>query len=685
MGILGAKRLVADMARDKGAHDALLTYALANADILAVDANSIVYWAYETFIATHSSTDETHKYSTSKSAATIMNSIVELVMTFMKNMVTILRPQILVIVMDGVPPMAKIIQQKIRRMDESPNDLYDTDGNVVFSMSWFVPNSRLASLLDEAFTTMREGGTKCTIYSGPGVPGEGEHKIFPILQALCRYGDDALNSLGDTDHDNNSGGDADNGGGSGSADNGGGSGGVDNSANTSKTPRAKVTKSPEMTVHENGHDDATDVIDPKTIYIFGNDNDFYILGMMFLVTFETNNIKLYMYNDGETRKKLPLQNGKSPTGIYSIMEPSDIKLSDIRVFLNAVLDSSYSCVQTTTTQENHIEKVIHFTYLASLLGNDFVPQLPLAAEDQRIDISRLMRTIASAGREGASFIGYFKVPIILNDDNMEFASIVSDKKILHSTMRSISETVNADILRISPTYTNAVPQDALIKIAKINGRGNDGNGVALAAAYTYIKMLDAVISYYVSSTFMVPRTVYAQFVSTMPNWYYSYGVAPPNFTYLQIACQIIAEMAAGNLAKYGKLSKALANNVMACIDIDASACNPAIFMNPLVHSALIFPSRSLNVVSEAIIEDSKFLARSCAGLFPMKSHPNVNTCLLPGTLVNMAIACFNSQHAAQVAETSTNGNFQRKVVVARGNKRQQFRKHGNYVEDSLNV
>lgn len=87
-----------------------------------------------------------------------------------------LKPEYLIIAVDGLAPMAKIAQQRKRRYRKKPSDGFDNN--------CITPGTGFMQRLDSHLKTFlrRAKPAKRIIYSGYKVEGEGEHKIFDLFR-----------------------------------------------------------------------------------------------------------------------------------------------------------------------------------------------------------------------------------------------------------------------------------------------------------------------------------------------------------------------------------------------------------------------------------------------------------------------------------------------------------------------
>ncbi len=98
--------------------------------------------------------------------------------------IQVLKPSIVHICVDGVVPLAKMIQQRKRRYLSVFNNKIDNIP-IKWDTNAITPGTSFMRKLDLFFKKqVRYNATSTTIYySGSDEPGEGEHKIFKILQS----------------------------------------------------------------------------------------------------------------------------------------------------------------------------------------------------------------------------------------------------------------------------------------------------------------------------------------------------------------------------------------------------------------------------------------------------------------------------------------------------------------------
>lgn len=90
-----------------------------------------------------------------------------------KDLVWALKPEMLILAVDGLAPMAKIVQQRQRR--------YKAVGNNAFDSNCITPGTVYMKYLDD-FLISRKYNVDKLYYTGPYTPGEGEHKIMDYFR-----------------------------------------------------------------------------------------------------------------------------------------------------------------------------------------------------------------------------------------------------------------------------------------------------------------------------------------------------------------------------------------------------------------------------------------------------------------------------------------------------------------------
>jgi 5'-3' exonuclease len=114
---------------------------------------------------------------------------IEHIIKYVNNIVKEVKPEMGVyIAIDGVVPMAKMRQQRLRRFKSvwtAEHDITSTGGerwdtNAITPGTKFM--DKLASALDKHFVSSKKGGLQWTMHSS-NHPGEGEHKIMDMWRA----------------------------------------------------------------------------------------------------------------------------------------------------------------------------------------------------------------------------------------------------------------------------------------------------------------------------------------------------------------------------------------------------------------------------------------------------------------------------------------------------------------------
>lgn len=512
--------LTAIVKANSGSATPFSSRGFARADIAAIDANMLLYWAIDIFMLSKHVTSGTTKLSN----AEINEHIVSAFMTVLKDLIRILVPSVLVIALDGVPPLAKIVEQRRRRMESAATGdvLMNPDlGEVVFSRAWISPYSDLMSLLDNTIRSFLADPAHhyCTIiYSGPATPGEGEHKIYPILKSLVLYG---INGM-------------------------------------------KISSS-----HA-----------PLKIQIVGNDNDIYLLSLLFLASFRERCPQLFVYNDRSTRNTLATSaDSKSARGTGGAADPEskdirnsgapkiskveDMFFNNINLLFGLITDPENPFYTGTSSAANQhqvqlidesasetqssIDVVIRFVYLTSFLGNDFVPKMTMLLETDvdRTQSDVLMRHLCSAGRMSASWysgLGALR-NVDISKNTITPIRMAADYDVLIKLFTIIHWELQRSSMSICGGLRNEnTDREMLVDFALYNAHEPylDANRLAFAASVDYVLLLDAVMSYYVTSTFCVPANHEVTYDLTMPNMYYAYGRCPPTFIYLSQAAGFLA-------------------------------------------------------------------------------------------------------------------------------------------------
>jgi hypothetical protein len=190
MGIKGKRALIAALGGVpvSGALDA----EAARGQNMVLDANPLVYWAMEEVAQGLTSHDD-GTFETELGAQDLVAGLARNFGRLLRKLLTALRPLVAVVAFDGPPPVAKIVQQRGRRGRPSGGEVYSKSGDLLLTMSWMSPASGILVEVDKVakdvlnqYRGANKGAT--TVYLGPKIPGEGEHKIFEALRALDKEG-----------------------------------------------------------------------------------------------------------------------------------------------------------------------------------------------------------------------------------------------------------------------------------------------------------------------------------------------------------------------------------------------------------------------------------------------------------------------------------------------------------------
>lgn len=586
MGVISFLSIVRHFLGDKGP----ISFTGDKCGALAVDTGFLPYKAYEFLLANDSqiTKDESGKYSTTMTRGEIETKIANLVISAIANAVEILNPEIVIVVLDGVPPFAKILEQKRRRIEGS-NDLFNAIGEPVFSMSLFVPSSPLAELLDkELIDNAKIGGSVATVYSGPGTPGEGEHKIFPILSSIFRHGHAAINGV---------------------------------------TESWKPLRS---------------------VYILANDNDMYILSALFLSTFTENSPQIYIYSEHATDRA---ENSKK--------DDSDKKTTSHAQFFskervkNALFYDACAVTNALTTDdamgENRLEKLVNFVFYSCLLGNDFVPRISFG-EDLRV--IEFLKRVMQAAKTCSPF--FETTSVVYQEKGTELRYIdthlIPDWNSVLNFFNKFNDIFNANMASVAPSWSDDRAAENLRNYAYHNGiRAAYSNCSAIAAGVDYLRMMVNVVSYYVSSTCVVPLKVTDTHSRTMPSEYYAFGLAPPSISYLHFAAQLMAELQTdgpGTVEKYPKLLSTYPCYSPLSLELDKPAV-PAAFDKLEFQECFTFPKRLLALhknTESAFV--GQFSAQGCPlhGYYQEKVLENTNMCILPYFTLERMRAIFGTNY-----------------------------------------
>lgn len=139
---------------------------------LGIDANSMVHSAAQSVYGY----GEDGKKGEMKLSGSRRQKVIELSFERIKNLITLLRPAVTYIALDGTPPHAKIIQQRSRR--------FGNKEDIPFNTTEITPGTRFMNSLDKYYEeNLDDLQVICdVILSTAGVPGEGEQKIASFLR-----------------------------------------------------------------------------------------------------------------------------------------------------------------------------------------------------------------------------------------------------------------------------------------------------------------------------------------------------------------------------------------------------------------------------------------------------------------------------------------------------------------------
>lgn len=627
MGFKQGQRLVKHIIAKTSGNSEPVCTGKAEVDILAIDANPFIYWVNETIIPAERTGPE------------IVKKIVAGFVRAVTDFVAAVKPRIVILVLDGVPPTAKMYDQKRRRMSPSDSDVV-VDGVCVFSTSLICPNSEILAAIDSEMSGKSFPDAHYTIYSGPGVPGEGEHKIFPIIHSLCAHGISAIEpSL------------------------------VTASGADASSPSAATRWR------------------PKTIEVIANDNDLFLIGAFFLSTFKEDVPELLLYSDFETTKRGEERN-------LSPKSPDDLKFFKVNLLLNSIVDPEGPFAPAGKTA---FERCAHFVHLMCLVGNDFLPSM------SEYEVTHFVQIIMSASRATGPHLAEMKGDLVVDSEQSTsfsgaagydpFASMTSpaapsaEKIVAMGGPRELAVTIVSDFTvlahvleRIAVEMNNrgqtmAEAQDKLAKIRSYNGVEDKlSNRVAYAAAATYLRTMDAVLSYYASTATVAPKSVLTYSILTMPEEPYLFGVAPPTIIYLATAAQYLAVLQQGRGKEYPKYSSALSTYNMSGIDF-AAAPTPGRFCEIGFHSAFVYPSRitRANVLQSAFA----FNTEALRGLNPTLQTEDTNPVLIPFYLFRVLREMYGTHCSGMQRYSLT-------TEIKRHKRSVQTERITNYTSDSLN-
>jgi len=559
-------------------------------DILALDANCIVYWCYNEIKTKNPHLDK---------ASDIINEITSEFTKVLKIICEALNPKVLLIVLDGVPSLAKIIDQRKRRIGKSDKDYLDSNGNILFTTSWICPYSYIMESIDKELREI-DGlsfcGTIATIYSGPGTAGEGEHKIFPMLQNLVRVND--------------------------------------------------ILKNQESI----------------NICIFGNDNDLFLLSILFLATFKKNKPKVYLYDDAKSRDSTT----DSPYPSFD-----GFKFFDIDLLLNVITSKTghFSAPGNTS-----IEKVIHFIHLSSLLGNDFLPSM------YQGDIIPFWKSVLKGAKKTNSNGNYLhkfpEFPISASEDNSdELPSITMMGPYLNYTALFLN--INSAVNENQEPNLNA-DKDRLLALSMANCIDpKQSNELAFCAAVDYIRMMDNVLTYYLNSCCILPMKLTDYHKYTMPAEYYGYHMPPPSLNYLIAGAQILSAFQSGDMGKYPRSLMALDTFSISSIKYDKHP-EPAPFEDPKFHAIMLLTGKSLINENTALHPGIPTLLsekdlKIFGILYVTDLKDEINPCILPKFFIDTIRTIYSHDKNLDITNEI-------KISIAKPDKEAST---SNYVADSL--
>lgn len=179
----------------------ILDLSIGNIDYFLMDYNNIIHTAYQEYIK-HNDLKNKTKVKIQKE---IINYIVEKTLYIVNN---IIKPKnVLYIAMDGVPPRAKMEQQRLRRYkkvftEQLKSELkkkYNIENNMYFDSNQISPGTIFMDKLSKHLKKNKPRfNVKDVIISDTLEIGEGEHKILNYIKEnienksnICIYGDDA--------------------------------------------------------------------------------------------------------------------------------------------------------------------------------------------------------------------------------------------------------------------------------------------------------------------------------------------------------------------------------------------------------------------------------------------------------------------------------------------------------------
>jgi hypothetical protein len=273
-------------------------------------------------------------------------------------------------------------------------------------------------------------------------------------------------------------------------------------------------------------------------------------------------------------------------------------------------------------------------------------------------------------------------PLMSSTDESLWVGFCSDFGRFVHVMQAIEISVGNMQTKIAGTMDvdGNLIQDCLIALAESNGVAHTlANDVAIAASCEYVRMMDNVLSYYVSSCCCVPKNVIATATYTMPFEYYGYGRPPPGLNYLTAGAQVLYAIQKDGAKEYVRTKAAIEEMSISGID-HSEAQKPQRFIELGLHSAMVFPRRTMSFCIEpgqTVIPLSAYiLADKFPQVFPVRSNPKINPNIIPrSVMLNMGNKYRdNCQALERISLSST-------TLTLVGEKMPEQR--GNYVSDSL--
>lgn len=153
----------------KSYHGIVSNVQPVNPDIYCIDFNGIIHPVSAKLVSESEIVDE--------------HNIIEQLYKKVKNDIEKIKPKQTVVCVDGVAPVAKMIQQRKRRYLTVFRNKIDNN-DVKWDTNCITPGTNFMKSLNVYFKKQVRYNSLPTkmIYSGSDEPGEGEHKIFTILQ-----------------------------------------------------------------------------------------------------------------------------------------------------------------------------------------------------------------------------------------------------------------------------------------------------------------------------------------------------------------------------------------------------------------------------------------------------------------------------------------------------------------------